>query len=248
MNKVIFFHGDKGGVGKSFSCSVYLDYILYGKGQAEIEESSSAPPVVIEADPRNPDIYRFLKNNYDVKRIGLLDLKNHEGWMDLADVISEHKDVEIIINLPAGAGQSIHEEIGLLSQVFEEFDRQVWVVWTMSRLLDSVALLEVAMNDFKRIPQVKWLALKNGFFGGAHQVYRWETSDLRKRCIQSGNIEHYLPELHERVVDVVFPETGDPVPFSLALQKETLKFSVRIELERWLKDASLVFDAVNTPP
>lgn len=234
MSNIVFFHGDKGGVGKSFACSVYLDYLI----------SQGKTPMIIEADPRNPDVYRLFKNHSKTD-IGRLDLNRHEGWMDIVDALTAlDGDSDVVINLPAGIGGVINREIPLLAEAFPHINRPIWVVWSLNRLMDSVNLLKAAMKDFSAIPDVHWITIKNGFFGNADQFYRWDVSQLKKDFLKAGHREAFLPELHERVVDVVFPAEGAPVPFSVALREANLKISVRIELERWLVTAHKIFSGI----
>ena len=64
---------------------------------------------------------------------------------------------------------------------------------------------------------------------GAAKFVRWSESNTRKDFLaRPGCREAYLPELHERVVDAV---TG------LWSQAQGLRYSVTIELQRWLREA-----------
>ena len=83
MSKIILFHGDKGGVGKSFAASVYLDRELVA-GRA---------PIVIDSDVRNPDTMRMFQDHLECKQI---DLAAHGGWMELYDVMEDNPDTDEI--------------------------------------------------------------------------------------------------------------------------------------------------------
>ena len=87
---ISFFHGDKGGVGKSFACKTYIDFLL----------SRGIDVTPIDCDTRNPDIDRLFSPYTDVYKVNL-----HEegGWAALFEHI-QHSSGNIAISLPAGIG------------------------------------------------------------------------------------------------------------------------------------------------
>lgn len=88
-----FFHGDKGGVGKSFLCKSWIDYLL----------SRNIQVTPIDCDTRNPDIDRLFSPYTDVK---MVDLNEEDGWSALFDFIAKAQG-NIAISLPAGIGNKI---------------------------------------------------------------------------------------------------------------------------------------------
>src|SRR5260363_121572 len=69
---VILFHGDKGGVGKSWTCSIFLDWLVKCK----------LPVTLVDGDTRNPDVSRMFS---DLMPTLNANLRIHDGWMDLTD-------------------------------------------------------------------------------------------------------------------------------------------------------------------
>lgn len=216
--KLTLFHGDKGGVGKSFVAMVYIDFLLTAGRKDKV--------IVVESDTRNPDVARlFLKH----LRVESIDLKLHEGWMELADLLADNPDMEIVVSLPAGAGHFLEEEAEFLGSVIKDLGHELRVYWPINRLKDSLILLKeflaTPLSDLAK----EIVAVVNGFFGDQKKFHRWNSSKTRTEFLARPSArEVYLPELHERVVDAV---SG---PFSLA---EGLRYSEKTELERWIREA-----------
>lgn len=234
--RIIFFHGDKGGVGKSFSCTIFIDSLL----------ARGCDPIVVEADPRNPDVYRLFKGKLKEEpiRLDLMDAKG-DGWMDFIDLIAQYSDRTIVVNLPAGIGRNTTDHAVTLGNAIQELGMKVWVVWTMNRLADSVSLLRKAMSDFAVVPDARWLAIKNGFFGASDKFFRWENSNVRKEFLKASHTEAYLPEVHERVVDAISASDNLMTFSEAAAAGEKVKMSVRLEIGKWLRSAHAIFDVID---
>lgn len=221
--KVKIISGDKGGVGKSLVCNIIADIKIADKEDI----------VLIDSDTQNPDIsWTYQK----ITTVHLIDLKDHAGWMDLADLLSKNKGKEIIISMPAGIGFHIQEEIEFFADVVKALDIDLHMYFPIDRLKTSLLLLKKAIETFDGLMPVKNITVvKNGFFGTEEKFYRWETSKLKENFVKKGGKEVFISELHERVIDEI-----ERVPFSVALKNKDLSFSNKIELERWYKEVKAV--------
>lgn len=227
MSKIILFHGDKGGVGKSFAASVYLDRELVA-GRA---------PIVIDSDVRNPDTMRMFQDQLECKQI---DLAAHGGWMELYDVMEDNPDTDVVVSLPSQIGIVIKEEGDELGSAVQAMKRKMVLVWPINRAADSVYLLKLALEDIHGIDHA--LVLKNGFFGGTKQFYRWDHSNTKKDFTKKGYVEAFLPELHERITDKI----GDAhLPYSVALKDGKFKIADRMTMEKWIRNAHIVFASLD---
>ena len=216
--KLILFHGDKGGIGKSFMASIYIDYLLSSVKKDQV--------IVVESDTRNPDVARLFLQHVRVENI---DLKLHDGWMELADLLADNPDHEVVVSLPAGIGHFVEEEAAYLTSVLKDLCHTMKVYWPINRLKDSIILLKEFLNSPLSDLSQEIVVIQNGFFGDQRKFVRWSDSKTRKKFLaRPGAREAFLPELHERVVDSI---TG---PFSMA---EGLKYSEKTELERWIRAA-----------
>lgn len=232
---VIFFHGDKGGVGKSFTCATFLDSLMRQKLSA----------VVVDGDPRNPDVQRMFKGNM---KSAVANLRTHEGWMDLTDCMMANADLPIIVSVAAGTGEEFGREMPTFLKMVEMLERPVAMFWVVNRLPDSINLLNQTLDVVGEKLSTK-VVVKNLFFGPADTFTRWDTSETRTRFEAIGGKVIGLPELHARVVDKVMANSQQVMPFSEAVvpikEAHTSPFklspSENMELTMWLEQAHSVF-------
>lgn len=210
-------HGDKGGVGKSMVAQVLLDY--------RIASSQEQSTILVESDTRNPDVSRVFGKYIQVEEINL---KSHDGWMELADLLEQNRDKNVVVSLPAGVGNHIETEGQYLSDLLADLGHELQVYWPINRNKDSIILLK----EFMESPlgqRADLTVVLNGFFGSQEQFQLWNKSNTRQQLIEKNNgREVFLPELHHRVVDVIRE------PYTMC---KGLQYSVRVELERWLRRA-----------
>lgn len=221
MRKVILVSGDKGGVGKSFAAG----------SLAELRIKNERPVLLVDGDPTNPDLKRRYGEHLTTE---ILSLRESDGWLDLIDILDESEN-DVIVSAPAGAGETLQAKVATLREAMGELERELVLVWPIGRTFDSLALLKANLEILGDLPTRK-VVVMNGFFGDENRFRRWNESKLRKEILkEKGNAEHYLIDLHERVVDAA---SG---PFCLA---EGLKMSGRAERDRWLKNVQVLEDLV----
>lgn len=233
---VFIFHGDKGGVGKSWTCSVFTDWLVKRK----------IPISLVDGDTRNPDVSRMFGDSIPVINANL---RVHEGWMDLTDFMIAHPDEAIIVSMPAGIGGDFKREAPRFFDTVEMLNRPVSMFWVINRLPDSVNLLAEAMAVVGNKLHSK-IVVKNLFFGDEDKFSRWDSSETRKRFEATGGQTLCLSELHERTVDKLFADNENIMPFSAAvvpvqdIAKSTHKLtpSENMELIMWLQENHRRFD------
>lgn len=214
--KLTLFHGDKGGVGKSFVAALYLDAHLQAGGADQL--------MVVESDTRNPDIARLFQSHLQVKQI---DLRHHDGWMELVDLLASNQKQETVVSLPANIGQMVEMEGDYLATTLKALDLGLRIFWPINRLKDSIILLKEFLGSPLGTQAEEITVCMNGFFGRREKFSKWNESQTRKVFLtRKGCREIYLQELHERIVDVA------AAPFSLL---QGLRYSEKLELQRWLK-------------
>lgn len=256
-------HGDKGGVGKSLLICGRIDHKMNQEG------FDPNKLVVLDADPRNADVYRmyhgFLPN---VERISLA---SKEDWMKFVDRIQseQNKGLDYIISMPAGIGAILSKEGAKFGDYVSMLGHEITMFWTIDRMPDSINLLKRAMFDIgEKVKQI--ILVKNLFFGDAESFTRWDNSYLRKLFLMNGGIEASLPELHEWVIDEVIgnqldeddvkqillkhcviteaeavkPAEHRTVPFTELLRREDLRLTLRGEMEEWLRKVDGFFNEI----
>ncbi len=238
-NSIVFFDGDKGGVGKSTTCAAYIDWAL-------TQQLSLA---IVDGDARNPDVGRIFE---EVAPVCYANLRDHDGWMDFIDFIHEHDGKTIIVSMPAGIGHELQQETDRLISVAEGLGRNLNLVWVINRTLDSVNLLNSALESWKGKLKGK-VVLKNLFFGYPEKFRRWDDSETRKKFEKTGGKTLSISELHERVMDKLFADPNNIMPYSSAVTElkdfksspHKLTASENMELATWLKENNAVFNAMS---
>ncbi len=89
---VHFFHGDKRGVGKSFVAQSFVDWLV----------TRGIAPLVIDSDMRNPDLACMFPD-----AAVPVDLRQHEGWLELLSLLHESDREQVVVSLAAGIGAEI---------------------------------------------------------------------------------------------------------------------------------------------
>jgi len=221
------FHGDKGGVGKSFASFAFGDWLIADRGTV---------PLVVDADMRNADVARLFAGVAPTRQV---DLRDHDGWIELASLLHEASETEILISLPAGIGDILDREAADWLDSMRELDRDVVLYWVINRTADSVNLLRSALQTFQGRARAM-VVIKNLFFGDADRFRRWNDSKTRQAFCDAGGVEIELPDLHERIADLTAMALP-PVPFSRA---DELRFGDQAELRRWRQRTATAFESV----
>jgi len=213
---VHFFHGDKGGVGKSFVAQSFVDWLA----------TRGIAPLVIDSDMRNPDLARMFP---DVAVP--IDLRQHEGWLELLSLLHESDREQVVVSLPAGIGAEMTAELPAFFDGLRELGRDATLLWVLARTPDSINLLRSATAAFDGQARAM-VALKNLFFGDPAKFGRWNESRTRTAFEDAGGVVVEFPELLDRLVDQT-ATANPPVAFSAKL--DGLRFGDRAELRRWLE-------------
>jgi len=212
---VHFFHGDKGGVGKSFVAQSFVDWLL----------TRNITPLVVDSDMRNPDLSRMFPGVAMT-----VDLRQHEGWLELLSQLHESKCEQVVISLPAGIGAEVTAELPAFFTGLHELGREATLLWILARTPDSINLLRPATAAFEGHVRAM-VALKNLFFGDPDKFGRWNESKTRTAFEDADGIVVEFPELLDRLVDQT-ATANPPVAFSAKL--DGLRFGDRAELRHWL--------------
>lgn len=235
---IIFFHGDKGGVGKSWACSAFTDWLV----------KKNLPVALIDGDTRNPDVSRMFGDSIQVCHANL---RIHDGWMDTIDFIMGNSEKIIVISMPAGIGGEFKKEASPFCKSIEWLKRPLIMFWVINRLPDSINLLGEAMDVIGNHLDSKFV-VKNLFFGESEKFTRWDNSETKKRFEKSGGKTLSLTELQERAVDKLFSDNDNIIPFSSAAvpisdahrSPHQLTPSENLELLCWLDDNHQTFSSI----
>lgn len=236
--RIIISHGDKGGVGKSFTSQAVIDY-LKGKGDAV---------AVIEADTQNPDVERMFASALPCM---LANLRTENGWMEVMDFVANHPGHSIVMNTPAGIGEHMKKDIatfaGFLKTLSTPTELELW--WTMNLQHDSVNLMEKAFSSYgKHFARARVVCNLHFSLNDPSHFFLWNESPFRTKFEKTGGKTIHLPGLHLRVVQKLF--VPDRVmPFSDAIDASlgeilNLTNSERHKLAEWHREVDMNLDAV----
>jgi hypothetical protein len=213
---ILFFNGDKGGVGKSFLARI-VAAMLIRRGYSLIG---------IDGDSRNGHLNRYHGNSFPVHRIVL---RENEGWADVIDIVGETRDeVVILIDLPAGAGEDLEAQMRRLARGLPA-ERPVIHVWVACEEEDSITLFE----------RVNWLAkpertifVMNGRFGPPETFALWNNYPGRTEYLREGGSETYVTPLP---IGVRAQFARHRTPFHLVEDLDLLR-SQKIDFYLWEED------------
>ncbi len=264
---IVISHGDKGGVGKSLLTCAAIDY------HANQKEFDSSKLVILDADPRNADVFRMFDGYPQYGKAERISLASKEDWMKFIDRIQDEKGngYDYMLSLPAGIGGILSKEGAKFGDLVGQLGHEITMFWTIDRMPDSINLLKRALFDIGgKVKQT--IVVKNLFFGEADSFSRWDKSYLRKLFLYQNGIEANLPELHEWVIDqVIGDQLGEDdvkkillerrliesskaenlekhrtVPFSELLKRPDLRLTLRGEMEEWLRKVEIFFKEIDS--
>ena len=179
MNKVTFFYG-KGGVGKSFLASAYADILNHRKNKKI---------VIVDADFTNPDLSRGWRGFESVLKA---DLTKEDGWIDLVDAISEHKDSEFIVSLPSHMCGSFMQHMDTYKKMLSEdgLKPELNMFFVMDQTEGSVIIADLTFSKFSNYFD-NFDVILNSFFGREDEFLMWNKSNIKKEILKKGREIHF---------------------------------------------------------
>jgi energy-coupling factor transporter ATP-binding protein EcfA2 len=231
--KFIVIHGDKGGVGKSTLAMAMANHLM----------ASGQKVAIVEADTRNPDVARMYEGNVPVAKTNI---RNENGWMDVMDFVMKHPGHAVILNTPAGIGESMKSDMESFGNFLQSqgtpVEMELW--WVMSNNHDSVNLFNEAYRaygqNFARVRVVCNLHFGGGDKSEHGPFVLWHESPLKTQIEKKQGLTLFLPGLHIRVVSKVL-DPKKVMPFQDAVdavvgESLALEHSERWKLQQWIAD------------
>lgn len=119
---IYYSDGDKGGVGKSMTSAVLVDYLL----------SQGKSPKLIEGDAGQPDIALRYSDSVEMRGVNLNRAGDAEAAiMAFTDAMEELCEGDIVVNLPAAAGDTLEQLAEVLIGAAHELGHASRVFYTM---------------------------------------------------------------------------------------------------------------------
>jgi hypothetical protein len=224
---VYLVHGDKGGVGKSFLAAVLVEYLCERAGKV----------AVVDADARNADLYAVFSGG-DMPTLQT-DLREEDGWTELASFLEKIPHKNVVVSLPAGVGDEVTQNRDLFCDALQGMRRSLIAFWVLNRSPHAVALLRPFMDRYADTAKAM-VAVRNCFFGAPERFARWNAAKTREAFLAVGGLEMNLDDLNESVADATFLHLP-PRRFS---DGAALNYTQRMMLRRWLNRAFTGLDAL----
>ncbi|NNM93698.1 MAG: hypothetical protein HKL92_10185 [Candidatus Eremiobacteraeota bacterium] len=222
---VYVFHGDKGGVGKSLIATAFTEYLL----------SRELPVALADADQRNGDVGRLFSGVVPTIRPNL---RERDGWLELADFLDQQQATDVVLVLPANIGAEFTDEGDFFREALRGLNRALAIFFVLDRSSDSVVLLRDLVATYKDTATL--VAVRNLYFGDSDRFVRWNESKVRAGFLNDGGKEMDFEELLDSVIDETFL-AHPPRRFT----DTDLVYLKKLTLRRWLDRNFATFDGLS---
>lgn len=218
MNKTIYFsHGDKGGVGKSMLSAIIVDILLTRREMIAI----------LEGDANQPDIVkRFAETGIGIGAINLNRAGDAESAiMKFGEWIEKSDASNIVVNLPAGAGDTIDKLAPVLAEVLNMLNYYSIGFYSMGPTNSSTSSLNKSLEAGLLAFVDKKVVVYPEFLGDPN---RFDAKKYEIPVDQEISIPSIRPD---PLRDLVLSLDG---PFSLLTDSSDLTLVERAMLRRWV--------------
>lgn len=229
MMRVIFMHGEKGGVGKSTMALPVLE--------TAIELGLS--PFLVEGDTGIPDVaarYRGVVEGFQVP-LARQDLAE-EALGELVEQLEQKAGVlngrPVVINLPAGAGATVDSKAALIRDVCDATGWELVVLYAMGPGLESPLAASKSLGTGLAGLADTRIAVPNLHLGEPTR-WDWQKSPARQAWLESGGLEIQLPAMTPRGMEKL--RGAGPLGPLVRGEKEGLFIIDRSIVYRWLAAA-----------
>jgi hypothetical protein len=219
---VILVGGEKGGIGKSWFTHAMVDFSV----------AQNRKILLIETDPA-ADVWKAYAKTVPSETVNLGD---HEEWMRLVTVISQHQDSLVVINTRAACQEYIASSGDILTLALKKLERNLIAIWMLDRKRDCVEFLSKFME---LMPTAQMVAVRNLYAGAESKFELYNNSNAKKALEKKGGKTINFPEVADRVTDAMNRER-----WTIEKAMTELDFGDRMELERWREKCKPVMNSV----
>ena len=227
MKRMIFVHGDKGGVGKSTFAILLADYFLHQNQKIAVIEGDKT---VRDVAPRFDNVPEARVVEIDLARPDM----SEDAVVALFSALENNlSDTEIaIINTPASSSATLDRQADIIAPTVKEMGYKLVVCWMVDIGEDSVKMAD--KSALCKLADQK-VAVQNARLK-AVDALPWHRHPAREKWLSEGGIEIILPGLTERVISRV---RDMQAPFSHIVRdrENGLTIVERQSLKRWVESA-----------
>lgn len=221
MKKVIFCHGDKGGIGKTIFAGALVDLCL-----------QSGPVTLVEGDIKIGDAAARYRDVEGISGL-MIDLARPDSSEDAAIRLFESIEragvpAQIVINLPASASSTVDLQSDVIKSSCVELGYDLRVAWLIGPGEESARL---AMSSALCHAADRRIAIVNSALGDPSKS-AWQRSDARQAWLSAGGLESVMPALASRVMNEIRDRPGRYS--TLAAPQSGLSVISRQVIKNWL--------------
>ncbi|PSB26419.1 chromosome partitioning protein ParA [Chlorogloea sp. CCALA 695] len=223
QKRLVIVVGDKGGVGKT----------TFSRGLLQLYINNNIPCIAYDADSRNPQLQRYYRD-YHKGIVRFVDFFARGAADDLLIDLEKENFPIYLLDLPAQSGgffESYVKELSFFKILESEINCKVTMVSVISRVLDSVNLLEYLYNYCQ--DQVDYVVVKNLFHGAEEKFERYDDSNLRHQLKEKGLIETVMPDMFYKPYDFLDRYS---LTFNQALNHSESNIVIKARISAWLGD------------
>lgn len=230
---MIIFTGDKGGTGKSKAAQAFSDWSMV----------AGYPVHVVDADTRNPDVFRMFREH---TKNECIDLRTENGWASLVDRCAASVDsTNVVLNVPAGIGDEDEKYGDIFMEACRDMNMPVVVFWVINRGVDSVNQLRRMLDRKVYAGAAAQICLCNQYFAPQGEAFDiWEKSQTKTLFEEAGGRTGSFPALTARAVSVV---ELDPKPFSVGIAQNMFGTWDTFSVKKWIGLNRALFDGLELP-
>lgn len=176
-----------------------------------------ARPVIVDADPDNPDLAFAYRPN-----VNITNLRRH-GFSEVIDICDANRDKPVLVVTGANEAEVIKERIEELDGAAAFLDRSLRLLWPLDRDKDSFRLLPDVME---KLPSADLFVVRNGLYGQRAEFEAWERSETRRELNVPGYRDLFLPKVPDLIVRTFKAERK---PLVVLHEEGTLSMRMAIE-------------------
>lgn len=227
---ILFFGGEKGGIGKSTTARHAADYLIQKGYKVRI----------IDSDKSNPDVQRYYPNLSDIQ--SLETLNDFDRFLTEED---NYRDTITLVSLKAQGGKEFQKQIEILQDVKNEYARPFFLFFCISNELDSILQLRDMEQNYQTLFD-KIIIVKNKHFG--NDFSKFENSQTREKLIQGQKtFEMNLTscDFREAIVshlNLARPGTNYGYGYREVIDNRMLHMVQRASLNKWIKEVGNELD------
>ncbi len=223
MKRVIFIHGDKGGIGKTEAAK---------RTAAALIESGVA---LVDGDAKNPGLYNsFNSEDILVRRYNVLKV---EGLEELFETIATTEG-DVLVDLPAGASAATEKMIDGgtaegtidLGMLLSEVQAQPVVMFVIDQNREPIQALRDELDVFPE--NTKWIVIRNHFHERPFDLFN--ESKTKAKVEDRGGIIIDMARLDPAVTELMAAEKSNLIRIQDSSKASFIqKFRARTALREW---------------